>query len=252
MLDAVHDKAFQLLRDGQDHRPAHRPRRRAPRPAPLPARTCSSRPSQRARRPPRRHDDATWWSKRSSPAPRSLPAEWPIHGTTGYELLNVVNGLFVDPAGAARSSSVATSRIREGTGTFDDLLYRAKKLILRTAMSSELHVLARAPRPDLRAAPVVARLHRHQPAPGSRRDDRLLPCLPDLRPDRTPSQSRAATGSTCCGPSGTPSGATAPPANRSSTSSPTSCCSAIRRVSPTPITPNVASSSCACNSSPAR
>src|SRR5207253_2305415 len=29
-----------------------------------------------------------------------LPARWPIAGTTGYEFLNAVNGLFVDPAGA--------------------------------------------------------------------------------------------------------------------------------------------------------
>jgi (1->4)-alpha-D-glucan 1-alpha-D-glucosylmutase len=70
-----------------------------------------------------------------------LPSEWPIHGTTGYELLNTVNGLFVDPSGA-RAIERAYLRLREGTSDFDDLLYRAKKLILRTAMSSELYVLA--------------------------------------------------------------------------------------------------------------
>ena len=31
-----------------------------------------------------------------------LPREWPVHGTTGYEFLNVVNGLFVDAGGRAR------------------------------------------------------------------------------------------------------------------------------------------------------
>ncbi|HEY4392573.1 MAG TPA: malto-oligosyltrehalose synthase [Polyangia bacterium] len=71
-----------------------------------------------------------------------LPEEWPVAGTTGYELLNAINGLFVDPAGL-RLIERNYRRLREGTGTFDDLLYRAKKLILRTAMSSELHVLAR-------------------------------------------------------------------------------------------------------------
>ncbi|HVV49130.1 MAG TPA: malto-oligosyltrehalose synthase [Polyangia bacterium] len=71
-----------------------------------------------------------------------LPPEWPIHGTTGYELLNAVNGLFVEPVGL-RLIERGYRRMREGSGTFDDLLYRAKKLILRTAMSSELHVLAR-------------------------------------------------------------------------------------------------------------
>ena len=68
----------------------------------------------------------------------TLPAEWPVHGTTGYDFLNIVNGLLVDPAGA-RAIERFYMRLREGTGGFDDLLYRAKKLILRTAMSSELY-----------------------------------------------------------------------------------------------------------------
>jgi (1->4)-alpha-D-glucan 1-alpha-D-glucosylmutase len=71
----------------------------------------------------------------------ALPPEWPVQGTTGYDFLNVLNGLFVDPAGA-RAIERLYQRLREGGGTFDDLLYRAKKLILRTAMSSELFVLA--------------------------------------------------------------------------------------------------------------
>ncbi|HSD09862.1 MAG TPA: alpha-amylase family glycosyl hydrolase, partial [Candidatus Binatia bacterium] len=32
-------------------------------------------------------------------AGESLPRSWPIHGTTGYDFLNDVNGLFVDPRG---------------------------------------------------------------------------------------------------------------------------------------------------------
>ena len=32
-----------------------------------------------------------------------LPADWATDGTTGYEFINVVNGLFVDPAGASRT-----------------------------------------------------------------------------------------------------------------------------------------------------
>ena len=30
-----------------------------------------------------------------------LPEDWPVSGTTGYEFTNLVNGLFVDPAGEA-------------------------------------------------------------------------------------------------------------------------------------------------------
>src|SRR5262249_18814223 len=58
-----------------------------------------------------------------------LPEEWQVQGTTGYELLNAINGLFVDPSGL-RLIERGYRRLREGTGTFDDLLYRAKKLIL--------------------------------------------------------------------------------------------------------------------------
>src|SRR6202012_3741434 len=53
-----------------------------------------------------------------------------------------VNGLFVEPNGF-RMIERAYQRVRDGQGGFDDLLYRAQKLILQTAMSSELHVLAR-------------------------------------------------------------------------------------------------------------
>jgi (1->4)-alpha-D-glucan 1-alpha-D-glucosylmutase len=72
----------------------------------------------------------------------TLPPEWPVHGTTGYEFLNMVNGLFVDPGGA-RAIERLYQRLREGRGEFEDLFYFSKRLILRTAMSSELYVLAR-------------------------------------------------------------------------------------------------------------
>ena len=71
-----------------------------------------------------------------------LRAEWPVHGTTGYDFAKLLGGVFVD------TSRVAGVRdfYREFTGSavnFADLLYESKKLILKAAMSSELHVLAR-------------------------------------------------------------------------------------------------------------
>ncbi|HEV2761593.1 MAG TPA: malto-oligosyltrehalose synthase, partial [Pyrinomonadaceae bacterium] len=71
-----------------------------------------------------------------------LRPEWPVHGTTGYEFMNVLNGLFVE----TRNAGAFRALYAEFTGArvnFRDLLYRCKKLILRAAMSSELHVLAR-------------------------------------------------------------------------------------------------------------
>ena len=70
-----------------------------------------------------------------------LPADWATDGTTGYEFLNVVNGLFVDPR---REPDV--TRAYEGfTGAddrFDELVYQKKFLILQSSLSSELHMLA--------------------------------------------------------------------------------------------------------------
>ncbi|MDQ3804471.1 MAG: malto-oligosyltrehalose synthase [Acidobacteriota bacterium] len=71
-----------------------------------------------------------------------LRREWPIHGTTGYEFLNALGGVFVEHANAQALREL----YRDFTGfatRFSDLLYECKKLILRAAMSSELHVLAR-------------------------------------------------------------------------------------------------------------
>jgi (1->4)-alpha-D-glucan 1-alpha-D-glucosylmutase len=71
-----------------------------------------------------------------------LPSEWPVQGTTGYDFLNMLNGIFVDPE-AERPFDRLYQRLRHTTGSFDDQLYAAKKLILRSALSSELYVLAR-------------------------------------------------------------------------------------------------------------
>lgn len=69
-----------------------------------------------------------------------LPGEWAVHGTTGYDLLNLVNGLFVDK----ESEKLLTAAYADFTGQrtpFPDLVYESKKLILRVSMSSELNVL---------------------------------------------------------------------------------------------------------------
>jgi (1->4)-alpha-D-glucan 1-alpha-D-glucosylmutase len=70
-----------------------------------------------------------------------LPDDWPIHGATGYRFANLVNNLFVDCAAEKRMTRI----YRDFAGMnedFDTLAYTAKKLIMRTALSSELNVLA--------------------------------------------------------------------------------------------------------------
>jgi (1->4)-alpha-D-glucan 1-alpha-D-glucosylmutase len=71
----------------------------------------------------------------------SLHSDWEVHGTTGYEFLNDVAGLFVDPAGAAAIAKIYV-RFTEQTSRFSDLVYESKQLIVASSMSSELNVLA--------------------------------------------------------------------------------------------------------------
>jgi (1->4)-alpha-D-glucan 1-alpha-D-glucosylmutase len=71
-----------------------------------------------------------------------LPKGWAAHGTTGYDALNLLNGIFVDTASAA----AFRRRYRELTGLAarpEDVLYAARQLILQVSMSGELTMLAR-------------------------------------------------------------------------------------------------------------
>jgi (1->4)-alpha-D-glucan 1-alpha-D-glucosylmutase len=71
-----------------------------------------------------------------------LRREWPVHGTTGYEFMNLLNGVFVD----ASNAHAFRELYADFTGAqvrFSDLVYECKRLILKAAMSSELYVLSR-------------------------------------------------------------------------------------------------------------
>jgi (1->4)-alpha-D-glucan 1-alpha-D-glucosylmutase len=70
-----------------------------------------------------------------------LPANWAVHGTTGYNFLNQLNGLFVASANARRMRRVY-ARSTGLSQSFDDILYESKRLIMDTSMASELNVLA--------------------------------------------------------------------------------------------------------------
>jgi (1->4)-alpha-D-glucan 1-alpha-D-glucosylmutase len=70
------------------------------------------------------------------------PAEWPAQGTTGYELGALITSALVDPAGEPRLRALA-AQLEDEPARFSDVVYASKKLVLRTAMSAELNVLAR-------------------------------------------------------------------------------------------------------------
>jgi (1->4)-alpha-D-glucan 1-alpha-D-glucosylmutase len=69
-----------------------------------------------------------------------LPSTWPVHGTTGYNFANVVNGLFVDASAKSRLDRTYHAFIGE-PAEWKETAYEAKRLILDTALSSELTVL---------------------------------------------------------------------------------------------------------------
>ncbi|HSF34068.1 MAG TPA: malto-oligosyltrehalose synthase [Candidatus Tectomicrobia bacterium] len=71
-----------------------------------------------------------------------LRTDWSVHGTTGYEFLNLLNGLFIDPA-AERHFHALHAQLSGQPFRFGDIAYQSKKVILDGSMSSELHVLAR-------------------------------------------------------------------------------------------------------------
>ena len=70
-----------------------------------------------------------------------LPESWRVEGTTGYDFLNDLNGIFVDAAQARRLRRIY-AKLTGKAEAFEDVLYESKQLIMSTAMASELNVLA--------------------------------------------------------------------------------------------------------------
>lgn len=70
-----------------------------------------------------------------------LSSDWSVCGTTGYEFLNLLNGVFIDRRGTYLLREVY-HRFTGQVPRFADVLYQSKRAILGASMSSELHVLA--------------------------------------------------------------------------------------------------------------
>jgi (1->4)-alpha-D-glucan 1-alpha-D-glucosylmutase len=94
------------------------------------------------------------WTDPGQPLPLYLVAEkilersedlpdWPVHGTTGYDALNLVNAVFVDgqqlPALIRTHAAVTRRRLAS-----DDEAWEGKRLIMLTSLAGELQVLAEA------------------------------------------------------------------------------------------------------------
>jgi (1->4)-alpha-D-glucan 1-alpha-D-glucosylmutase len=71
-----------------------------------------------------------------------LPDWWLVAGTTGYDFLASVNGLFVDRK-TWRQMSVVYTRFVGAVSPMAELSYAAKRLIMQMSMSSEINQLGR-------------------------------------------------------------------------------------------------------------
>jgi (1->4)-alpha-D-glucan 1-alpha-D-glucosylmutase len=69
-----------------------------------------------------------------------LPPSWPVAGTTGYDFLNVVSGLFVDPAGREPLFDLYSGVTGEPTA-FEDVALDKKHLVVRTILGADLNRL---------------------------------------------------------------------------------------------------------------
>lgn len=69
-----------------------------------------------------------------------LPAAWPTYGTTGYDFLNSLNGLFVDEEGLAVLEELY-ARYSGAETDFTRVVYNQKKLVMTRLFASEVRSL---------------------------------------------------------------------------------------------------------------
>src|SRR5690606_27916779 len=65
---------------------------------------------------------------------------WMVYGTTGYDFLNLANGLFVDTRSETRMSEIYTAFIQSDR-QYVDLIYSAKLATMGESLASEINAL---------------------------------------------------------------------------------------------------------------
>jgi (1->4)-alpha-D-glucan 1-alpha-D-glucosylmutase len=70
----------------------------------------------------------------------TLPADWPVDGTTGYEFMTTLEDVFIDPAGYAQMEA----RYRGGRDgpDFHAVAYASKRAVLRNALNADVRRIA--------------------------------------------------------------------------------------------------------------
>jgi (1->4)-alpha-D-glucan 1-alpha-D-glucosylmutase len=79
------------------------------------------------------------------------PARWPVDGTTGYEVLRLVCGLFVDPDGEAALTALATAEC--GPQDLAEMKYQAKRWIAENILRAEVRRIAEVAQAGARDLP---------------------------------------------------------------------------------------------------
>ena len=82
-----------------------------------------------------------------------LPDDWATAGTTGYDVLNDVLGIFVDPAGEQPLTALWSS-VTGDPSTYEQVVARTKRLVLSEVLSAEVN----------RLTELALRVCRHDPA----------------------------------------------------------------------------------------
>lgn len=70
-----------------------------------------------------------------------LSPAWPVAGTTGYDLLAYINGLFVEPAGEA-ALDYTLAKFTGTTSSFEEMVWQGKTYIVDNILRSDVQLLA--------------------------------------------------------------------------------------------------------------
>ena len=113
----------------------------------------------------------------------ALPAAWPVAGTTGYDFLNRLGGLFVD-AGNEGDDHRLLRPVYRRVGRLPQDGPRQEAVRPQGDVRLRRQPPVRAARPSLREAEALPRLYPQGTDDPPPRGDRLLPRVPDLRRPR--------------------------------------------------------------------
>lgn len=106
-----------------------------------------------------------------------LPPDWPVEGTTGYEFLNEVNGIFVDPAGLRVLKRRYQRDFAEEGDSFEAVAHEKKRRIINRLFKAELKRLGAG----LRELAAEQQAPRFPPAETTRAIQEVTAALPVYR-----------------------------------------------------------------------